>query len=187
MWPGAGGLCLVLLAVQHVQPHRVVLTWSCFTSRDFPARRLPYGPGCSGGPSTIVAAVGTPACQHAQHQRARMPQRPNRDSIRSSTAPYTRPPSIRTYAVSRGHRGDLVAPHKHRISPGGRAGPRQTRRPSTPSAPNITIYGCRTSITHWNRVVLRRPHIARNSHLRWLRRSLCRPIPCLLGTLEGLT
>jgi hypothetical protein len=56
--------------------------------------------------------------QHPQHQRGRMPHRlvtsePPRDPIKHRAE--RRLPPARIYAVRRGHRGVLVAPHKKRM------------------------------------------------------------------------
>jgi hypothetical protein len=87
--------------------------------------------------------------EHAEHQPARatqrlVPAKPRRDPIEHRTV--RRPPPISIYAMSRGHRGEFVVRHKHRMLarwPHPSEAPRRT--PRAPSTTKVTIYGCSTS------------------------------------------
>jgi len=86
--------------------------------------------------------------QHAKHQPAGVPQRlvarePRLDAIQHHAV--RRPPTLRIYAMSRGHRGDLFVPHKQGMLAWWPRSASQKRWPSAPSAPKISNYGCRTS------------------------------------------
>jgi len=85
--------------------------------------------------------------QHPQHQPARVPQRLIAREARGDAIDHRAErtlPSVRIYAVSRGHRGVLVVPHKQRMLARWPPTITQKRRTQTPSAPKITIYGCST-------------------------------------------
>lgn len=86
--------------------------------------------------------------QHPQHQRCGVPQRlltsqPRLDAVQHR-AERLMPPD-RIYAMSRGHRGLLIVPHKQSMlarwpPKTGQKHPKQSR-----STPQVTIYGCNTS------------------------------------------
>jgi hypothetical protein len=101
------------------------------------------------------AVLALQPAQHPEHQPARVSQRlvarePRRDPIDHLAVRH--PPPARIYAVCRGHRGDLVVRHKHRMLARWPPSTRQTRRSKTPSAPKITNYGCSTSGDERHRV-----------------------------------
>jgi hypothetical protein len=85
--------------------------------------------------------------QHPQHQPACVTQRlvpgkPRRDAVNHRAV--RRPPSIRIYAMSRGHRGDLFVPHKQGMLARWPCCARPKRPSRASRATQITIYHCRT-------------------------------------------
>jgi hypothetical protein len=95
------------------------------------------------------AVLALQPAQHPKHQPARVSQRlvarePRRDPI--DHLGVRRPPPVRIYPVWRGHCGDLVVRHKHRMLARWPPSTPQKRPSQYPSASKITIYGCSTSM-----------------------------------------
>jgi hypothetical protein len=85
--------------------------------------------------------------QHAQHQPGGVPQRLVAGEARLNPVQHRAErlmPPDRIYAMSRGHRGETVVPHKHRTLARWPPHLQQKRRPTSASTSKITIYGCST-------------------------------------------